>query len=118
MPGSVPNRPRWLGEVGIDALLISIATREMSERSPEEFVRLVLTDRLHVVHVVVGENFRFGHKQAGDGTLLAELGLGDGFAVAPVQLVRGAAEPFSSTFIRDRLAGGDVEAAAEALGRP
>jgi riboflavin kinase / FMN adenylyltransferase len=118
MLGTLHNRARWLDEVGIDALLILPFTRELSERSPEEFVRLVLTDRLHAVHVVVGENFRFGHKQAGDVTLLAELGLENGFTVEAVSLVRGEAEPFSSTFIRNRLAEGDVEAAAEALGRP
>jgi riboflavin kinase / FMN adenylyltransferase len=118
MLGTLHNRARWLGEVGIDALLILPFTRELSERSPEEFVQLVLTDRLHALHVVVGENFRFGHKQAGDVTLLAELGLKRGFTVEAVALVRGVAEPFSSTFIRNRLAEGDVEEAAEALGRP
>src|SRR4051794_33519338 len=115
MLGTLHNRARWLGEVGIDAVLILPFTRELSERSPEEFVRLVLTDRLHAVQVVVGENFRFGHKQAGDVTLLAELGMKAGFTVDAVGLVRGAEEPFSSTFIRNRLADGDVEAAAEAL---
>jgi riboflavin kinase / FMN adenylyltransferase len=119
MLGTLHNRARWLAEVGIDALLILPFTRELSERSPAEFVELVLADRLHAVHVVVGENFRFGHKQAGDVTLLAELGAQAGFTVDAVGLVRGGAqEPFSSTFIRNRLAEGDVETAAEALGRP
>jgi riboflavin kinase / FMN adenylyltransferase len=119
MLGTLHNRARWLAEVGIDALLILPFTRELSERSPAEFVELVLADRLHAVHVVVGENFRFGHKQAGDVTLLAELGAQAGFTVDAVGLVRGGAqEPFSSTFIRNRLAAGDVEAAADALGRP
>ena len=118
MLGNLHNRARWLSEVGIDALLILAFTRELSERSPEEFVDLVLADRLHAVHVVVGENFRFGHKQAGDVTLLAELGLKAGFTVDAVALVRGGEEAFSSTYIRNRLAEGDVEAAAEALGRP
>ncbi|HET7312059.1 MAG TPA: bifunctional riboflavin kinase/FAD synthetase [Mycobacteriales bacterium] len=118
MLGTLHNRARWLAEIGIDALLILPFTRELSERSPEEFVELVLADRLHAVHVVVGENFRFGHKQAGDVTLLAELGMKAGFTVEAVGLVRGSEEPFSSTFIRNRLADGDVEAAAEALGRP
>jgi riboflavin kinase/FMN adenylyltransferase len=118
MLGTLHNRARWLAEIGIDALLILPFTRELSERTPEEFVELVLADRLHAVHVVVGENFRFGHKQAGDVTLLAELGTKAGFTVDAVPLVRGSAEPFSSTYIRNRLAEGDVEAAAEALGRP
>ncbi|HEU5033799.1 MAG TPA: bifunctional riboflavin kinase/FAD synthetase [Mycobacteriales bacterium] len=118
MLGTLHNRARWLAEVGIDALLILPFSREMSERTPAEFVRLVLVDALHAVHVVVGENFRFGHKQAGDVTLLASLGARDGFTVDAVPLLRGAGEPFSSTWIRTRLAEGDVAAAAEGLGRP
>jgi len=65
----------------------------------------------------VGENFRFGHKQAGDVALLAELGAKAGFDVDAVPLLSGEGEPFSSTWIRRRLAEGDVAAAAEALGR-
>jgi len=117
MLGTLHNRARWLAEVGIDALLILPFTRELSERTPEEFVQLVLVDRLHALHVVVGENFRFGHKQAGDVDLLARVGESSGFTVDAVPLVRGSTDPFSSTWIRQRLAEGDVSAAADALGR-
>jgi riboflavin kinase/FMN adenylyltransferase len=118
MLGTLHNRARWLAEVGIDALLILPFSREMSERTPEEFVDLVLVQALHATHVVVGENFRFGHKQAGDVTLLASLGAERGFSVDAVPLLRGSGDPFSSTWIRTRLAEGDVAAAAEGLGRP
>src|SRR5207248_1329800 len=117
MLGTLHNRARWLAEVGIDALLILPFTRELSERTPEEFVQMVLVDRLHAVDVVVGENFRFGHKQAGDVALLRELGGPHGYDVEAVPLVRGGADPFSSTWIRQRLAEGDVAAASDGLGR-
>jgi riboflavin kinase/FMN adenylyltransferase len=115
--GTLHNRARWLGEVGIDAMLILPFTRELSECTPEEFVELVLVDALHAVRVVVGENFRFGHKQAGDVTLLTKLGETHGYDVDAVPLLTGSAEPYSSTWIRARLAEGDVAAAAEGLGR-
>jgi riboflavin kinase / FMN adenylyltransferase len=115
--GTLHNRARWLGEVGIDAMLILPFTRELSERTPEEFVELVLVESLHAVRVVVGENFRFGHKQAGDVTLLTKLGETHGYDVDAVRLLTGSAEPYSSTWIRARLAEGDVAAAAEGLGR-
>jgi riboflavin kinase/FMN adenylyltransferase len=69
------------------------------------------------VHVVVGENFRFGHKQAGDVAVLAALGAELGFTVDAVPLLSGAEEPVSSTWIRGRIAEGDVAAAGEGLGR-
>jgi len=66
---------------------------------------------------VVGENFRFGHKAAGHVDTLVAAGARDGFQVLGLNLA-GDRQPWSSTYIRERLAEGDVEAAAEALGRP
>jgi riboflavin kinase/FMN adenylyltransferase len=118
MLGTMHNRARWLEQVGIDAMLILPFTRELSERTPEEFVQLVLVDALHAVRVVVGENFRFGHKQAGDVALLSKLGEADGYDVDAVTLLGGEADAYSSTWIRGKLAEGDVAAAAAGLGRP
>ncbi len=70
---------------------------------------------------MVGENFRFGHKAAGHVDTLTEAGRTAGFTVEGLALA-GDAGPehgaWSSTYIRERVAEGDVEAAAEALGRP
>jgi riboflavin kinase / FMN adenylyltransferase len=75
-------------------------------------------DRLHAVSVVVGENFRFGHKAAGDVALLAELGSKYDFTAEGVPLLADAGRTVSSSEIRDLLAAGDVAAAARDLGRP
>ena len=72
----------------------------------------VLVDRLHAAGVVVGENFRFGHKAAGDVALLAELGAKYDFTAEGVPLLSDAGETISSSEIRGMLAAGDVEAAA------
>ena len=117
------RRTQLLADVGVDRVVVLPFTREISEWAPEEFVQRLLVDRLHVVHIVVGENFRFGHKQAGDVDLLARMGADYGFTVDAVGLLTGGrpddgdSVPFSSTWIRERIAAGDVAAAAEGLGR-
>ena len=93
-------------------------TLEFSRLSPDEFVRVALSERLHAVAVVVGENFRFGHKAAGDVRLLAQLGEKYDFTAEGVPLLVNDGVTISSTYIRTQLAAGDVIAAARALGRP
>jgi riboflavin kinase/FMN adenylyltransferase len=117
MLGSLHQRAQLLGELGIDRMLVLPFTREVSEWTAEEFVHRLLVDTLHTVHIVVGENFRFGHRQAGDVELLAKVGDELGFTVDAVHLLGGGDEPVSSTWIRTRIAEGDVRAAAEGLGR-
>ncbi|NED89091.1 bifunctional riboflavin kinase/FAD synthetase, partial [Streptomyces sp. SID11233] len=80
-PGSHPpllaahhRRAELMADLGVDALLILPFTTEFSRLSPADFARTVLTERLHAKVVVEGPNFRFGHKAAGNVTLLAELG--------------------------------------------
>jgi riboflavin kinase/FMN adenylyltransferase len=78
----------------------------------------VLSERLHAGAVVVGENFRFGHKAAGDVPLLGQLGEKYDFTAEGVPLLVADGVTISSSYIRERLAAGDVAAAAQALGRP
>ena len=112
------KRIQLLADVGVDRVVVLPFTREISEWAPEEFVQRLLVDRLHVVHIVVGENFRFGHKQAGDVDLLTRMGADYGYTVDAVPLLTsGDTVPFSSTWIRERIATGDVAAAADGLGR-
>jgi riboflavin kinase/FMN adenylyltransferase len=111
------QRAGLLGEHGADAVLILPFTKEVSAWPPEEFIERVLVNALHASAVVVGENFRFGHKAAGHVDTLVQAGTQYGFQVEGLSLA-GDKQPWSSTYIRERLADGDVEAAAEALGRP
>jgi riboflavin kinase / FMN adenylyltransferase len=78
----------------------------------------VLVDRLHAARVVEGEDFRFGHKAAGDVSLLAELGEKYDFAVEGVPLLTEDGVTVSSTVIRELLGAGDVRGAGLLLGRP
>ncbi|HLK02508.1 MAG TPA: bifunctional riboflavin kinase/FAD synthetase [Streptosporangiaceae bacterium] len=112
------RRAELLASLGADAVCVLPFTLEFSRLSPDEFVRAVLSERLHTAAVVVGENFRFGHKAAGDVALLAELGEKYDFTAEGVPLLGTDGDAVSSTAIRERLADGDVQAAEDGLGRP
>ena len=116
---TLEHRLELLAELGVDAVLVLPFTRKLSTLTAEEFVRQVLVDDLHARHVVVGADFRFGHRAAGDMALLRRLGAAYGFSVDGVDLVgdeRGGR--VSSSAVRESIAAGEVEAAAAALGRP
>jgi riboflavin kinase/FMN adenylyltransferase len=93
-------------------------TLELSRMPADEFVHTVLVERLHVAEVVVGDNFTFGHKAAGDIELLRALGRRFGFTAEGVGLLTQGDLTFSSTYIRSCIDAGDVAAASTALGRP
>ena len=100
-------------------------TPEFMRLSPESFTHTVLVEHLHCAHVVVGQNFTYGHKAGGNVETLVAEGRRFGFAVEGVPLANvGADDPgeegvsISSTYIRACIAAGDMESAASALGRP
>lgn len=123
-PGSEPpllttldRKVELLGEAGMATVLVLEFTRELSEVTAEVFAAAVLFDALAARAVVVGENFRFGHKAAGDPVLLAALGRPQGIEVVAVPLHADGDQVVSSTRVRAELAEGDVAAAAASLGR-
>jgi len=115
---TIAQRMEWFNALGIEAAVIMPFTLELSRLSPEEFVEQILVRDLHVQTVLVGENFHFGHKQAGNVKLLQELGSRNGFAVAVIPPVQYHGEIVSSTIIRREVAEGDVSHAGRLLGRP
>jgi riboflavin kinase/FMN adenylyltransferase len=124
-PGSHPallctvrRRVQLLAGQGCEAVCVLPFTLEFSRLSPDEFVRTVLADRLHARWVVVGENFRFGHRASGDVPLLAELGEKYEFGAEGVPLLAEHGVTISSSEIRNLLYAGDVAGAARDLARP
>ncbi|MGH3423283.1 MAG: bifunctional riboflavin kinase/FAD synthetase, partial [Nocardioidaceae bacterium] len=113
---SVGRRIELLKAAGADEVLVLAFDRQMAALTPQEFVERVLVDELHVAGVVVGENFRFGARAAGDVGFLRECSLRYGFSVVGLEL-EGAEQPWSSTYVRAAIADGDVAEAARALGR-
>lgn len=93
-------------------------SRKLAALTPEQFARRILKEQLNAKVVVVGQNFRFGHRRAGDLQVLERLGRELGF-VARAEPLRGDEEgAFSSTRIREALEAGNVALAARLLGRP
>ncbi len=114
---TVEERTVLLTEAGVDHVLALPFDREMAAWSPQEFVDRVLVEALHARVVVVGANFRFGHRASGDVAFLRAAGERAGFTAEGVEL-DGGPQVWSSTYVRTCLAAGDVAGAAEALGRP
>ncbi|MGY4721117.1 bifunctional riboflavin kinase/FAD synthetase [Naumannella cuiyingiana] len=112
----LPTRERLLRAAGADEVEVVGFDDDTSEWTPEEFVDRVLRP-LHPDLIMVGENFRFGHRAAGDVGRLTDLSRGE-FEVTGLPLADIDGEPVSSTRVRAALADGDVEAASELLGRP
>jgi riboflavin kinase / FMN adenylyltransferase len=124
-PGSHPpqlttlvRRAELVEALGVDAFCALPFTLEFSRLEPGEFVHRALVAQLHASHVLVGENFRFGHRAAGDVAGLTQLGRTFGFETTGISLLRGDSIPISATYIRSNVEAGDVAAAAIALGRP
>ena len=113
-----PEKLRWLEGTGIDAVMLLPFGRDLSLMTPRQFVERILRKKLHAREIHEGFNFRFGHKAAGDVTMLAELGREMGFEVKvyPEMTLRG--ESVSSTQIRKLLTAGRVSRARHLLARP
>jgi riboflavin kinase/FMN adenylyltransferase len=105
-------------ETGLDAVFVMRFDPNLARVSAEDFVRRYLVETIRAQVVLVGENFRFGHKHAGDTRLLDELGQQLGFAVEVVPPVAVDGVLVSSTLIRQMVRDGRVEEARKLLGRP
>lgn len=118
---SLDRRLGLLARAGANAVLVLEFTPALQELSAEDFASTYLLQALHPAAIVVGENFRFGHRAAGDVALLQRLAEPHGVVVEGLPLDGagdGTGRVWSSTYVRRCLADGDVAAAAEALGRP
>jgi riboflavin kinase/FMN adenylyltransferase len=103
--------------MGLDAALVLRFDHALSLVSAEEFIERILVGGLRTGAILVGANFRFGHRGAGDVRLLENLGKRNGFTVEIVSPVEVDGQIVSSTAIRVAVAGGDVARAFPLLGR-
>jgi len=113
----MPERIRLLEAAGLDALFVLPFTKELAAWPPEEFVQRVMVERLKIKEVLVGGNFRFGYRQAGNVDLLWQLGAQAGFAVQVIDPIQVRGGLVSSTRIRSLITQGRVSLAARLLGR-
>jgi riboflavin kinase/FMN adenylyltransferase len=112
------DRLDTLAAHGVDTTFLLRFNRALAGMTAEEFVRELLVTACRARFVMVGEDFRFGSKRAGDVTLLQRMGAELGFAVSTLSDVKENGERISSSLVRQALADGDMNLAAELLGRP
>jgi riboflavin kinase/FMN adenylyltransferase len=116
---SLRAKAHALQEAGVDHLFVLHFDHAFSLKPAEAFVQDILVGDLAARHVVVGWDFCFGHKRAGNVALLKSMGARHGFGVTAVDpVMTGNGEVYSSSIIRDHLRHGRPAKAAELLGRP
>lgn len=115
--GTVDQKVEWLQEEGAELVGV-LPFAQVREWSPQAFIDVVLVNALRAEVVAVGSDFRFGYGRRGDVELLHEVGARQGFSVHVLKLLGEGDGKFSSTEVRRAMEAGDVELAAEVLGRP
>ena len=118
---SLEQRLDALASVGVGAVLVIEFTRDFAQQTPEEFVRGTFVDALGACAVVVGKDTRFGVRNSGDVGTLRELGATHGFEVIALDDIGEGADEvarWSSTQLRAELLAGNVDHAAQIIGRP
>jgi riboflavin kinase/FMN adenylyltransferase len=114
---TIEQRCRWMAQCGLEQVMVLPFTEGLAALDPEEFVRQILVDTLDARLVLVGENFRFGRRQAGTTDTLRTLGERFGFEALPIGAVSWRGAVISSSEIRKQLLLGNVARAARMLGR-
>jgi len=107
-----------LAECGIDYVLIIPFNQALADLSASDFVTQIIHHSLRPVHLIIGDDFRFGHKRQGDFAFLQEMGKPLGFTVEAMHTVLVEGERVSSTRVRKALADGDHALANRLLGHP
>ncbi|MDL2209827.1 bifunctional riboflavin kinase/FAD synthetase [Desulfovibrio sp. OttesenSCG-928-O18] len=113
----LPRKLELLEQAGLDGVLVLPFTKDTAAMTAEEFVRAVLVEGLHAGDLVTGFNFALGKGREGNYSTLCELGLRYHFDVAQVPPVIVGKETVSSSLIREHVRCGDMDKAAELLGR-
>ncbi len=112
------DKARQLAAAGVDRFLCLPFRPSLSAMAPETFIRELLLERLGIAFLIVGDDFRFGHRRAGDFTTLETAAARHGFALERTPTVTLDGERVSSTRVRTALASGDLATAERLLGRP
>jgi len=102
----------------LEAVLVLRFDKTLEHLSPEAFAREILADTLRARAILVGENFRFGYKHAGDVAFLRAFGRELGFEIECVPPVSWRGTTISSTAIRQAVREGKLIRAGRMLGRP
>jgi riboflavin kinase/FMN adenylyltransferase len=113
------QRVRLIEKLGIDFLFMVKFDNEFSTLSAEDFVAKLLVEHLGIKHVVIGDDFIFGHKREGNVELLKSMSKTHGFTLTQVQSVNYNGDTrYSSSSVRESLREGNISEASAKLGHP
>ncbi len=112
------EQKRAMEQEGIDCLIRCPFVPEISGMAPDTFIDEILKRRLHAETVVVGTDFRFGYKRAGDAAYLQKEAQRFGLKVHVIEKEKIGGRDISSTYMREALAGGEMELLQNLMGRP
>jgi riboflavin kinase/FMN adenylyltransferase len=107
-----------LDRCGIDQVVVLPFDARLASQTPEDFIQSVLVKGLGVKYLLVGDDFRFGAKRAGDYSMLDAAGQRLGFDVARMNSYEVHGLRVSSSAVREALAKGDMHGVTRLLGRP
>ena len=116
--GTLRDKLEGLAQCGVDQTIVLPFNASLAAQSPDSFIRTVLVQGLGAHYVLVGDDFRFGAKRAGDYAMLDAAGSAQGFDVARMNSYEVHGLRVSSSAVRQALAAGDMAQAAKLLGRP
>ncbi|MFK7997443.1 MAG: bifunctional riboflavin kinase/FAD synthetase [Granulosicoccus sp.] len=111
------DRVRSVKEAHIDRLLLLDFNHELAAMSAEDFIRQILVDKIHAKHMIIGDDFRFGHQRSGTYDTLQQFSQALDYTVEQSPTCLHGALRISSTRVRETLGAGDLDSAAELLGR-
>jgi riboflavin kinase/FMN adenylyltransferase len=106
-----------LADNGVQRVIVEHFNARLAQMSPDQFVNDILIKGCHARWIMVGEDFRFGAKRAGDIDTLKRLAANQGVEVASLDTVTQGGQRLSSSAVREALAAGDLERAGALLGR-
>ncbi|MDD0816651.1 bifunctional riboflavin kinase/FAD synthetase [Curvibacter sp. HBC28] len=116
--GTLRDKLSELARCGIDQTVVLPFDARLASQAPESFIEEVLIQGLGARYVLVGDDFRFGAKRAGDYAMLDQSGTARGFDVARMNSYEVRGLRVSSSAVREALGQGDMAGAARLLGRP
>ncbi len=116
--GTLRDKLEGLAQCGVDQAIVLPFNATLAAQTPQAFIHTVLVQGLGVRYVLVGDDFRFGAKRAGDYAMLDAAGATQGFDVARMNSYEVHGLRVSSSAVRQALAAGDMAQAAKLLGRP
>jgi len=111
------DRVQSIAALGIDRLLLLRFDQAQANESADDFISRILVNKLQARHVLVGDDFRFGHKRTGDFAKLQARAASNGFTAAQYETISIDGERVSSTRIRKHLAADELDWAAKLLGQ-